>query len=231
MPFEVLSEPPDRPVCEDVVGRRALSAPAGQAATPNDVTSDGLSGFGSTTKESTPDDALSLDEDSEGAQPTVLHPPAAAAAAKGFLLPRSPARLFVHNSVVQSALQQIASHNSSTESSIHPESIPATVVNPAEEMDEMTLTTDEEDLAGNVDDSGVCDVPVGGSADEYQTSPPPDEPSSSSSVSLSGGYHTPGSAARPAAGESFIKKAAAPFLVQQQRILSHLYPPRCLAGP
>jgi hypothetical protein len=63
------------------------------------------------------EDALSLDDDSsEGSSHDVVKPQTPVVEQlplpiqqRGFLLPRSPARLFVHNAVVQSALSSVAS--------------------------------------------------------------------------------------------------------------------------
>lgn len=169
-----MSEPPDRPVLlDDDELRRAQSASAvlmmagqhqneqGRQETVNNtatgMTSDVLSGFGSTTsKESTPEfqpesleDALSLDEDSEGSEmiksnntavllagppPEGIITPLSNMAA-GFLLPRSPARLFVHNSVIQSAFQQLTSTSSISHSS--------SVDNPAESSSSDQLLQNE----------------------------------------------------------------------------------------
>lgn len=123
--LEVFSEPPDRPVLDELLDpRRAVSASAvlmeaAPTATTGTAATDLLSGIGSTSgrtsKESSPghhslEDALSLDDDSEKSSlesvPTSTAPPPEALA-RGFLLPRSPARLFVHNSVVESALSHL----------------------------------------------------------------------------------------------------------------------------
>lgn len=99
------------------------AAPSGQVlATGSDV----ISRFGSTSRASSPspdrpslEDALSLDEDSIGdsIEPTQATEELDDRPAElnnmfqrsaGFLLPRSPARLFVHNAVVQSAFQTYA---------------------------------------------------------------------------------------------------------------------------
>lgn len=78
-----------------------------------DVSEDVLSGIGSTTR--TPigqqhslEDALSLDEDSEDATEDEANLPKRESTVPlvlplGFLIPRSPARLFVHNTALQSA--------------------------------------------------------------------------------------------------------------------------------
>ncbi len=133
----LMSEPPDRPGEVEMDPRYAfsasavlekLAAPAVSMTSLPGATSDVLSGIGSSTSRnsiSSPsvsperpslEDALSLDDDSEGSRkdelleqqplavaPLLLQP------SRGFLLPRSPARLFVHNAVVQSALSSVAS--------------------------------------------------------------------------------------------------------------------------
>lgn len=144
-----MSEPPDRAGPVELDPRYAFSASAvlekmpvsSAAGSQAGVTSDVLSGIGSTTSRtsSTPsspsvsperpslEDALSLDDDSsEGShQDGLLKRPEVVEQQqhqqqqpalfqqlqqqRGFLLPRSPARLFVHNAVVQSALSSVAS--------------------------------------------------------------------------------------------------------------------------
>ena len=134
----LMSEPPDRPGQVEMDPRYAfsasavlekLAAPVSMTSLPG-ATSDVLSGIGSSTsRNSSPsvsperpslEDALSLDDDSEGSrhdkEPDVLSleqllppPPVLLQPRGGFLLPRSPARLFVHNAVVQSALSSVAS--------------------------------------------------------------------------------------------------------------------------
>lgn len=142
----LMSEPPDRPgevemdpryaFSASAVLEKKLAAPAVSLTSLPGATSDVLSGIGSSTSRnsiSSPsvsperpslEDALSLDDDSEGSRKDELleqavqleqHQPAPAPAplllqpSRGFLLPRSPARLFVHNAVVQSALSSVAS--------------------------------------------------------------------------------------------------------------------------
>ncbi len=180
----VLSEPPqpdDQQQQQDLI-RRAISASAvlmNKPSTSNVETTaastDVLSGFGS-SKESSPslEDALSLDDDisSDGGAPPstkkhrkpVQPQPSSEglfAAAKGFLLPRSPARLFVHNSVVQSALLQVANTSSSESSEIvhHQEMINTVVEVMAQhpEIPESTSSITEitEDVQDNTNNSSV----------------------------------------------------------------------------
>ena len=133
-----MSEPPDRPGEVEVDPRYAFSAsavlekrvtPISMSSQPG-ATSDVLSGIGSSTSRTTSpsvsperpslEDALSLDDDSEISEGhddiakhldavEQLQNPALLLQQRGFLLPRSPARLFVHNAVVQSALSSVAS--------------------------------------------------------------------------------------------------------------------------
>lgn len=179
----VLSEPPqpDDQQQQDLI-RRAISASAvlmNKPSTSNMETTvastDVLSGFGS-SKESSPslEDALSLDDDisSDGGAPPstkkhrkpVQPQPSSEglfAAAKGFLLPRSPARLFVHNSVVQSALLQVANTSSSDSSEIvhHQEMINTVVEVMAQhpEIPESTssITDITEEVMDNTDNSSM----------------------------------------------------------------------------
>lgn len=131
-----MSEPPDRAGPVELDPRYAFSASAVLekkdlvSSSVAGQTSDVLSGIGSTTTSrisssatSSPsvsperpslEDALSLDDDSsEGSHhkeaPVVPEQQPALVQQRGFLLPRSPARLFVHNAVVQSALSSVAS--------------------------------------------------------------------------------------------------------------------------
>ena len=88
---------------------------AGTSCSPNvEENVDVLSGIGSTTRNSVREqcsleDALSLDDDSDESsdkeiEPKEKSPPLLLP--RGFLLPRSPARLFLHNSVLQTAFDR-----------------------------------------------------------------------------------------------------------------------------
>lgn len=179
----VLSEPPqpdDQQQQQDLI-RRAISASAvlmNKPSTSNVETAastDVLSGFGS-SKESSPslEDALSLDDDisSDGGAPPstkkhrkpVQPQPSSEglfAAAKGFLLPRSPARLFVHNSVVQSALLQVANTSSSESSeNAHHQEMINTVVEVMAQHPEIpestsTITNITEEMQDNTNNSSI----------------------------------------------------------------------------
>lgn len=131
-----MSEPPNRPGEIELDPRYAFSASAvlekmavTVSSQPGFTSNDVLSGIGSSTSRnssSSPsvsperpslEDALSLDDDSsEGSSHDVVKQPNETVEQlpvpiqqRGFLLPRSPARLFVHNAVVQSALSSVAS--------------------------------------------------------------------------------------------------------------------------
>ena len=133
----LMSEPPDRPGQVELDPRYAFSAsavlekiavPVTISSQPGFTSNDVLSGIGSSTSRnsSSPsvsperpslEDALSLDDDSsEGSSHDIVKQPTEIVEQlpvpiqqRGFLLPRSPARLFVHNAVVQSALSSVAS--------------------------------------------------------------------------------------------------------------------------
>ncbi|XP_046632684.1 titin homolog isoform X7 [Daphnia pulicaria] len=132
----LMSEPPNRPGEIELDPRYAFSASAvleKRAVTlssqPGFTSNDVLSGIGSSTSRnssSSPsvsperpslEDALSLDDDSsEGSSHDIVKQPTETVEQlplpiqqRGFLLPRSPARLFVHNAIVQSALSSVAS--------------------------------------------------------------------------------------------------------------------------
>ena len=98
----------------------------------NEAIVDVLSGFDSTTdgrtsRELSLEDALSLDDDSEEGKPDerrVKIPQASEqlslSVPRGFLLPRSPARIFVHSSFFQSALNVSAISSRSTSARTSP---------------------------------------------------------------------------------------------------------------
>lgn len=235
----VISEPPDRPADVDVEPRLAFSASAVlERRAPTTAPTDTLSGIGSSTSKASSsssigsahpslEDALSLDDDSDLSQkddekkevafvPRGVNP---------FLLPRSPARLFM-GGLVTSAMSSVTSSKSPSLAASKAPSVDLMASNAQDEPSEPSEPSERspeqsviEQVLERIEATQPIAIPTSPALDELAQSPPTcwadsgvcvqakpgvsseDDATAAmaSESSTSGRYHTP-PRGRPAAG-------------------------------